>query len=464
MTRYVVTVRPGVGSLFSYLSFANPPVVPPAQMTPLQIPPPLPPLGTRSDAETYGSRLNSSLRANAAIDAALSQICIGQGFGASSALLFDLPPLDANDYRWEAIHDPTSGFAAIARNCRVARIKRSQQQQSPPVEMPETLRIMAFLSPAKVSAVKEFNALAVAIQTSINHGSNIEAMFLVGENALLNQAHPTWMKVDRIPALSSDFETVIRDFAPHILHFFCHGRAGGGGSGGGPAALELSTVNDWAIEADMGSALLGIDRLGACLVNGSTWLVVLNCCEGGASAPGAQSMAETLVSGNACAAAVGMVEAIDASDATVVTQAFYGELFRSVLHSLANPPVSGAMDFTPAIAAAHQQFYQRCMQQELQQPARFGRWAMPIMYLAAEELSFYGPRPAMVQASTTAMDQAMRDRVAIYARTLRSLPADTPANVREQILALCDNEPSIPIDLRPDLSGNFAAPNQEVAA
>jgi len=464
MSRYVVTVRPGVTSLVSNLSFANPPVLPPKNTTPLDIAPPLPPFVTRADAEAYGNRLSTSLRANAAIGAALDQIGLATGFEQSTALLFDLPPLDANDVRWEAIHDPTAGFAAIARRCRVARIKRSEQRQALPVEMPGVLRVLAFLSPARFSAADEFDALAATIQAAVDAGCPIEATFLIGEDALLARTPPPWLTIGRIPAESAEFETVIRDVLPHIVHFFCHGRIGNAGPGGGPPALEMATVNDWAIKNDAGSALLGLDRLGQVLVNGATWLVVLNCCNGGTAQPGAQSMAETLVGGNACAAAVGMVEALDVDDATVVTKAFYGALFRDTLRDLAHPPKVGSIDFTLAIAAAHQQFYQLCLQQAKKQPMRFGRWAMPIMYLAAEELQFYSPAVPGQRLMAPTVSQAMRDRLAIYARTLRSLPADTPILVREQIVALCDNAPSIPGDLRPDLWGNFATLNEEIVA
>lgn len=468
MTRYTVTLRPGDdSSLYCYLSAADPPVVPEGHIGLLQLPPPLPEFDTQANAEAYGGVLNQALRANPAVAAALAQICdVPLAYDTCATLLFDLPAAGADAYRWEAIHAPGSGFAAISRNCRVARIKRTAL---PPAEMPEALRVMAFISAAKVPGDVEFAALVAALEVGRASGARIEARILVGEQALLDQAGlHDWLKVERIPAASADFETLIRGYAPHILHFFCHGQVGGNG----PDALEFATVNDWAIDSEMGHGLVGIDRLGRALTNGATWLVVLNCCQGGASRPGAQSMASTLVSGKACAAAVGMIQPIDAAEATLVTAAFHTALFDTVLRDLSRPPASGTIDFTPAIAAAHQRFYDYCLQAAAQLPGSFGRWVMPVLYLAGESMQFYvpprsAPAPKVPAASPTVapggsgsapmMDQAHRDRLAIYARTLRSLPMDTPMKVRDQILALCGTAPAIPMEFRPDLFGNFTA-------
>lgn len=470
MTRYTVTVfSAGEGSFCSYLTADDPAVVPDKEMVPLHVPPPLPDLDTQANAEAHGALLNGALRANAAVAAALAQICdTAYVFGTCATLLFELPAAGADNYSWEAIHAPTSGFPAISRNCRVARIKRAQL---PPVEMPDMLRVMAFISAAGVPGSNEFAAFVAALEAGRRSGAKIEARVLVGEQTLLDQpGDRSWLSVERIPAASADFETMIRGYAPHVLHFFCHGLVGGGG----PDALEFATVNDWAIDAPMGTALLGIDRLGETLANGATWLVVLNCCQGGASRPGVQSMASNLVSKKACAAAVGMVKPIDAAEATLVTAAFHTALFEQVLCDLAKPPASGAIDFTPAIAAAHQRFYAHCMQEAARQPGNFGRWVMPVLYLAAETLPFYGRRPLApspvplppmagpvpapaADRQSSGMDQAHRDRLAIYARTLRSLPADTPIGVRAQILALGATAPAIPLEFWPDLFGNFAA-------
>lgn len=479
MTNYTVALYPGGGSgLFCYLFAANPPVVPAAQIGRFDVTPPLPDFDTAANVEAYGAMLNTALRTNPAIGAALQQICdVPFVYNSCATLLFELSATDADTYRWEAIHAPASGFAAIARNCRVARIKRVQL---PPVELPETLRVMAIISAAARPGADEFDALVQAIEAGRRGGGRIEATILVGEEALLGRAAGAdWLTVARLPAESTDFEAVIRNYAPHVLHVFCHGRVGGGG----PDALEFATVNDWAIEAPMGSALVGIDRLGAALANGATWLVVLNCCDGGAARAGAQSMAAGLVSGRACAASAGMVAPIDTGEATLFTSAFYTELFANVLRALADPPPSGAIDFTPAIGAAHQRFHARCLGAMAAAPDSFGRWAMPILYLAGETLPFYNPRPKPVRRATKrsrttgrraaapsaavappAMDQARRDRLAVYARVLRSLPADTPAEVRARILALCDVEPAIPPAFRPNLFGGFTSPDPAVPA
>ncbi len=145
----------------------------------------------------------------------------------------------------------------------------------------------------------------------------------------------------------SDLLEKVKKFAPHILHFFCHGSTEGG------PYLQLATLRDWDGGDPRGSIAIAPDDLypfSTSNVSGYTWLVALNCCEGAApvanaaTAEDVYSLARLLVT-NGFSAAVGMREPIASDDAHIFCQAFYPSVL-AILQELQPPQGNVKTDFT----------------------------------------------------------------------------------------------------------------------
>jgi hypothetical protein len=65
-------------------------------------------------------------------------------------------------------------------------------------------------------------------------------------------------------------------------------------------------------------------------------------------------------------------------------------------------------------------------------------------------------QPAPAAPTGMAALQAMLQRAQEVADFLRTLPIDAPGSIRTRALALLDEEPPVPPDLRPDMFGKFA--------
>jgi CHAT domain len=190
----------------------------------------------------------------------------------------------------------------------------------------------------------------------------------------------------------SDLLEKVKNFAPHILHFFCHGSTEGG------PYLQLATLADWEGGDPRGSIAIAPDDLypfSTSNVSGYTWLVVLNCCEGAApvanaaTAEDAYSLARLLVTNGFCAA-VGMREPIASDDAHTFCQAFYPSVL-AILQELQPQQKNVKTDFTEVewARALHGPRAQlrdkyRADKPPLLAAAASREWTLPIIYVRPE--------------------------------------------------------------------------------
>ena len=71
----------------------------------------------------------------------------------------------AESYRWETLCDKMDKFAAIDVACRVGRVANdSGVQAHPPYTFAWPLKMMAFLSPARISAAQELEEVVSTVQ------------------------------------------------------------------------------------------------------------------------------------------------------------------------------------------------------------------------------------------------------------------------------------------------------------
>lgn len=379
-------------------------------------------------------------------------------------IYFYLQAPEAEQLYWEALYDETQGiFFALDLRWPIGRIADAlATQPAPPFYKFEgALRLAAVLSALDVPAAVEWQNLRQAIDAARAAGLPVEVLLLAGEEALHDAVVAesasgalTGVTVKLIEATADKLEAALDAFKPHLLHFFCHGAVDHGIS-----RLEVATALDWAAGSDVASLVLPVEQLIALPAMRQTWLVVLNCCEGGAASTQLHSMAHTLVARGA-PAAIGMLEPIAAADAHRFCAGFYPAIFREIGEALAqsNSAQPAPIEWSMSLRAARIQIYSGA------DPKRERTWALPVLYarpelfqiVRADQPAVTPGQPAPAVPKGVAALQAMLQRAQEVADFLRTLPLDAPASIRTRALALLDEEPPVPPDLRPDPFGKFA--------
>lgn len=436
----------------------------------------------------HGSELRHALAQHPAIAKLLDLLT---QFPDPTPIYFYLQSPAAEQYYWEALYDDTQHiFLALDPRWPIARMANAlATQPAPPLYMFDgRLRVAAVLSALDVPADPEWQNLLQAVAASRADGQQISLLLLVGEETLheaiqaqIDSGALPDAEVQLLAETSDRLEAALEKFKPHILHFFCHGAVEHGARW-----LKIATALDWAAAKPESSLTLAIDELTALPWMRQVWLVVLNCCKGGAAGEQLHSMAQAIAA-RGTPAAVGMLEPIAASDAQRFSGGFYPALFRTLQQTLdaadGSTPVS--IEWSMALRAAR-------IQLRGPDPASERTWALPVLYvrrdffhvlrLAPAPAAVPQPQPpapteqpkginppgpsgqleAFVPLSQTLPGdmktmQAMLLRTQEVAEFLRSLPIDAPESVRRRALALLDEEPSVPHPLRPDEFGKIGS-------
>jgi hypothetical protein len=223
--------------------------------------------------------------------------------------------------------------------------------------------------------------------------------------------------------LSSKLELLnaIQAFAPHILHFFCHGSTDGG------AHLRLANRADWDGEDPRGSIIIvpnDLDQFTSANVSGNVWLVVLNCCQGSAVVAHATSLEDTYSLARSLVtqgfpAVIGMREPIASGDAHVFCQAFYPSVF-SILQETEQQGKAGT-DFTEvewARALYQPRAQLRDLHAENQPPAVAAaackEWTLPVIYIRPELFKL------RVRSTNSALSEDEKKKLLGQLRALRA--------------------------------------------
>lgn len=420
----------------------------------------------------YGDRLAEGLCKHPAI-AQVLQRAFGPNGADGHTVGLTVRADQGRQIRWETLRDPQGRFVALDGRCHIGRtVRRLAGTPQAAREFVPPLRVLAYLSGAGLDATEEWDALSAAIFKARDKGMPVEADVRIGQHALREQAeaeaaakHPGAISVGAMPANASDLEVEIRDARPHILHFFCHGKAAMGAS-----FLELAT----AIDHELGqpsSIAVSIDVLTTLAELRDVWLVVLNCCEGAQASPEIDSMAERMVESAGLAAAIGMLEPVTVGEASRFSAALYPEVFHALEDVLKMQPGMGTrfVNLAPAMSRPRRALRDLA-------PLRPGaRWTLPVLFQTEEPLQVFrgaapplqpniqpvpqpqplpAPQPPAVAAQVAGASIA-RVKAETIAGMLAGLPPDTPGAVRDGMLALLDEAPVVPGELRPDRFGRF---------
>lgn len=406
----------------------------------LNLPAPMPDCDTGDNVKAYGRALFAALSSHDAIGFEIRRVAMMPAPGAD-ALQFRIETPLAERIRWETLCRPETQFLAVAPGCRITRLISNIAtggMGARTYTLP--LKLMAFVSAIGISAKPELDEIIARVTAARGDGLDIVAKVYLGSQALLDEhrAAPTaGFTFLPMPASADEMKAEIKCQEFQFLHLFGHGT-----NRAGVSSLEFATIVDTLTDAETGSVKLVIDELVSALeVQKSSWLTVLNSCSGAEAFPQLNSMAFKIAE-RGSPVAVGMNEPIDAADATQFTRTFYREVLRIVQDALsASGGEAASIDLSPAIVPVRQLFHQMY---ELAPPNAFGRWSLPVFY----------ENPASLQVRNL-VDQTMKARVDTVAMALRSLPTGTPDAARDEILALLDKAPAVPLALRPDRHGGF---------
>jgi hypothetical protein len=377
---------------------------------------------------------------------------------------------EGEELRWETLCDAQGRFLALDRRWPIGRMAESTSDRVvAPAELSGPLRLLAVLAARGVDARPEWRAMRKAIVAASGAGLALDVLVLTGQDEVSAEieqdrvgalAAPELggrarVVAETVPALRADFERRFDEFAPQVLHFFCHGSVSHG-----LAQLELATRADELQDSAVGSLRLQTDALTQVPALRAVWLVVLNCCRSAAGASELGSLAWMMVAAGA-PAAIGMVEPVEALDA----HAFCGGLYAELLPQLRESLLPGGGDRVIDWARMLQSPRSILSQRHDDQPEQHRQWALPVIYVRPEP--FVVRRAAAPAAPAAAPppaappnDQALaladlRRRVEEIAGLLRALPPDTPSAVRQQFVDLLEG---VPLEMRPDLEGDFSLP------
>lgn len=401
--------------------------------------------------EAHGRELLKRLSNHPAIGLALADL-MRAPLTQKRTLYFHIKP-DTDEGEllwWEALCTAQDQFLSLDARWPIARMAESGIDQQICVHtFTPPLKVLVLLSALGRDATPEWQRFYDAVETSRKDGLAVSVTALIGQPDLFQAiaadiAAGTVKGVDArpIPDRLPDLAAAINGVGPHIVHFFCHGTASSG-----TARLELGVFADFARNDGKSQVVLAVETLMGFPGMQDTWLVTLNCCEGGKAVERLHSMAYRLVAAGV-PTAVGMLEPVDAADAYEFCGYFYTAAFTAIREALAAARNNGAAEVQWSDAL----FSPRTALGQTYDPADNRQWLRPVLYVRPEPFQIQAPAPAAAGASAEAL-AAMKQRAETVAGALRSMPPDTPLEVRQGVLGLLAD---LPPAMRPDVSGNFS--------
>lgn len=325
----------------------------------------------------------------------------------------------AEVFCWEALCNDAGTFMALDRRWQVARIAGSPRltpRDADAFEPP--VRVMALLSALGRDARPEWDGLYAAVNKARQAGLPVRLLVGTGQEALQDLIFEQAKTDPDLTQFALDSTVGVTEaadeFAPHIVHFFCHGS-----TSFDKPRLQLATLNDTTTSS---IELALPDLLGAPGIQ-AAWLAVLNCCESGAASEDVHSLTHSLVAGGVNAA-VGMKEAVNEIDAYRFSSRLYPgvfEILRACLTPLIGTAGETSIDLAPALWGPRKELHD----QHTAGSAR--EWTLPVLYARPELLRVRdAPRQS---TATVSRNQIIED-------VLSLLPADKRAAFLAELQAV----------------------------
>jgi hypothetical protein len=283
-----------------------------------------------------GQRLYDVLNKSAGVQKLFAQMDVGVPPAGTSAESRSYPlfvkvedPPGPEELPWEVLWEQQRDFFALDPHGRwpVARLVASNTR---PVRLVKTiepmLKVALVLAAADEREENEWECFKTAVSVL---QVPIQILVLVSDESLKTRVDADLAKwkpnaVSGAVDFVGDQDYLLKrlvDFAPNIIHFFCHGRIDA------VAQLDLETRIGRTTGSPQrgGSIVMRAADLRPVIGLRSLWLIVLNCCSSGKSTSILHSIAKSLVS-DAVPAVVAMREPIQPDDANFFTKHFYQSL------------------------------------------------------------------------------------------------------------------------------------------
>lgn len=163
----------------------------------------------------------------------------------------------------------------------------------------------------------------------------------------------------------------IREFAPQMLHVFCHGSAQT------KPVLQLATFQDWETDAPGSIHIEGEQLKQNADLDGHIWLVTLNCCETARDGPDDSSLSMPVACnlvGSGIPVVIGMRERIDVTFADKFCTLFYRSVIEELHKRLEEAREKGVTNvhWARGLFQVRQSMYQNMVSGH--------DWTMPVMH------------------------------------------------------------------------------------
>jgi hypothetical protein len=280
---------------------------------------------------------------------------------------------------FEALFLPNHRFLALDDRSPIVRVAMANATSGVIERLCDVpLRVAAVISAAErpVYEEEEWRFFYQAFKES---SVDFKLLVLVGRAVLRDTIAQTQDPRITVAMIDGDEEALVRrisDFAPAVLHFFCHGNT--------TAPEAYLEVGNQATH-DLGDEPLYLSHDHIRRVSGSLLLVTLNACEGAAPVPNSHSLALAIAAKGGVPVVVGMREAIDARDANLFTGAFYQALLQELHRALSNPQ-SELPNWPALMRAPRDRLAHRQGGPPVEAAAAHKRWSLPVLYMRPEEL------------------------------------------------------------------------------
>jgi hypothetical protein len=366
--------------------------------------------------ETTGSALLDDLRQHKNLDPALNNTINSLLGSPDRGVHIEIHSVAriAHNMPWEALHDATHGFLALASGIPFTRIvqpARPEARRTGAV-FDGRLRIVAVIAASGIPGHPEWDALRVALSS---WSGELACKVLVDDAALrdaVNGAGLAGVAAELVPKTASDLVQAIDAFTPHFVHLFCHGQSASGG------ILEIANAG-----TAFGGPPIYLTPVDLAPALRSSWLVILNACSTGQAhaAANTSSFACTLVE-QGVPFVTSMLQDIPAGDAHRFAQAFLGKALADL-----KAQVAKGTPFVLAFSQALVVSRNNIAGGNPILPARVKEWTFPILCAAPTEFTI---RPV---ASMDGADHQQATATAAQIRLLTQFLIDDDLTAQQRL-------------------------------
>jgi hypothetical protein len=388
---------------------------------------------------TAGLALFQELMAHNAVAAHFAQVFADTSKDPPRPIGMQVDSPRADSLPWEILCRQANEFLALDRRWPVVRLlETTDDKLKQDYEYVPPVRIAAILSACwgstperRISAKDEWKSLEKGIVA--NPGAAPSSLLvLVCEKALKDQIdqknHPnvrTHLITDQ-----NQMSALIKNFHPHILHLFCHGHSGE------KSYLRIANAYDQISNQDGSIYLLPGDLRQDIDAEETSWLIVLNCCDGANAirSGDTRNLAASLVKAG-FPAVIGMREPVESDYARLLTEALYSELLPK-LEALSYGQIS-PLEWAEMLVSGRKDLRNKSAPQSAgpNAAASTKEWAIPAVYMRMLPFRMRKIAPKLPESERLTIIAKLAE---LREQRNSALQMSLPATIKQQMLAEFD--------------------------